>query len=166
MLKYVTAEVTFGEVPSEVTLCINISGCPIQCSGCHSKYLWEDIGEYLTTDVLANFITNNKGITCICLMGGDRRPHEIYRLAKWIKENSNLKVCWYSGASLRNDFPSEYFDYLKTGPYKEDLGGLNSITTNQRFYEVKEKLDYKTNSVLYRYLEDVTWKFQKIERKE
>ena len=159
MLKYVTAEVTFGEVPSEVTLCIGISGCPIHCEECHSKYLWEDTGENLTIDVLKDLIAKNEGITCICLMGGDSAPHEVYRLAKWIRENSSLKICWYSGASLRNDFPISYFDYLKTGPYKKDLGGLSSPTTNQRFYQIFPKYDITSNKVLYRYLEDVTFKF-------
>ena len=64
--------------------------------------------------------------------------------------------------SLRQDLPLEYFDYIKTGPYKKELGGLDSITTNQRFYQVKKKLAYMSDEVMYRYLEDITWKFQKL----
>ena len=44
MLKYVNTGVVFQEIPDEVTLAINISNCPCRCPGCHSHYLWEDIG--------------------------------------------------------------------------------------------------------------------------
>jgi anaerobic ribonucleoside-triphosphate reductase activating protein len=163
MLKYAETRVTFEEVPSEVALCINITGCPIHCEGCHSPHLWKDTGRVLTTDVLTELIVKNEGITTICFMGGDAYPEDVYLLAEWVKENTPLKVCWYSGAALRRNFPIKYFDYLKTGPYKKELGGLDSIATNQRFYEIKDKLDYKNKRVLYRYLEDITWKFQKDE---
>jgi anaerobic ribonucleoside-triphosphate reductase activating protein len=46
MLKYVDTAVTFAEFPNEVSLCINISGCPCCCDGCHSPYLSKDIGEH------------------------------------------------------------------------------------------------------------------------
>lgn len=156
--------VTFGEIPSEVTFCINITGCKIRCPDCHSKHLWEDTGEELTPVVLSNLIAKNDGITAISFMGGDAHPEEIYELAKWVKNNTELKVCWYSGEYLRKDFPKEYFDYLKTGPYNKELGGLDSITTNQRFYEIRlqeiKNIEGEvTNS--YRYLEDLTHKFWK-----
>ena len=45
MLKYANFDIVFQEVPEEVTLAINISNCPNQCPGCHSKYLWENKGK-------------------------------------------------------------------------------------------------------------------------
>ena len=42
-MKYVSTEVVFVEIPNEITLAINISGCKIRCPDCHSKYLWDDI---------------------------------------------------------------------------------------------------------------------------
>lgn len=164
MLKYSNAVVTFVEIPTEVTLCINITGCPIKCEGCHSPHLWEDTGEELTPVVLSDLIAKNEGITAVSLMGGDANPEEIYNLAKCIKNNTNLKVCWYSGEYLRKDFPKEYFDYLKTGPYNKELGGLDNMTTNQRFYkirlkEIKNSKGEVVNS--YRYLEDKTHLFWK-----
>ena len=48
MIKYVNTEVVFQEIPDETTLAINISGCPCHCPGCHSSYLWEDVGTPLT----------------------------------------------------------------------------------------------------------------------
>ncbi len=47
MLKYVDTAIVFSEIPGEITLAINISGCPNHCQGCHSKYLWKDYGEIL-----------------------------------------------------------------------------------------------------------------------
>lgn len=161
MLKFKDTMVTFEEVPSEVTLCVNITGCPIHCPDCHSKHLWEDIGEELKPVTVSNLIAKNDGITTVCFMGGDNAPEEVYELAKWVKDNTELKVGWYSGKNLNINMPLEYFDFIKTGPYKKELGGLDSITTNQRFYEVKKKYAYNSNDVMYRYLEDVTYKFWK-----
>ena len=44
MLNYLNTGVVFQEIPDEVTLSINITGCPSRCPGCHSQYLWENIG--------------------------------------------------------------------------------------------------------------------------
>ena len=49
-LKYLGYSIVFQEVPDEVTLAINISGCPHKCEGCHSKYLWEYDGHYVSDD--------------------------------------------------------------------------------------------------------------------
>ena len=59
MLKYVEVQVGFSEVPEEIALCINISGCPIHCKGCHSPHLWKDIGKELTVEVLERLIGKN-----------------------------------------------------------------------------------------------------------
>ena len=56
MLKYTTVQVTFREIPDEITLCINISNCPIRCPDCHSKELWNDIGTDLTPEELQQLI--------------------------------------------------------------------------------------------------------------
>lgn len=163
MLKYVEVQVGFSEVPEEIALCINISGCPIHCKGCHSPHLWKDIGKELTIEALKMLIARNSGITCVAFMGGDASPDEIETLAKWVKNKTGLKVCWYSGRktlTLNNNFviAYDYFDYIKVGPYEEDKGGLNEPTTNQRFYEVKH---VRENDLAFNMLEDITFKFQR-----
>lgn len=151
MLKYVDTMVTFSEFPDEVSLCINISGCPNSCVGCHSSYLKEDIGDSLNEKALGKLIKENNGITCIGFMGGDREPSEINRLAKFVKDNTKLKVGWYSGSErLLNDIDRQLFDFIKIGPYIEKYGPLNKCTTNQRMYE---NIDGN--------LEDITYKFWK-----
>ena len=138
MLKYVNTMVTFSEVPDEISLCINITGCKIGCKNCHSSYLAEDIGEKLTLDKIYKLIDNNEGITCICFMGGDSSPKEIDMFARCIKDLYDIKVAWYSGRQeLAKEINLKWFDFLKLGPYIEELGPLNSKTTNQRFYKVE-----------------------------
>ena len=138
MLKYVDTKVVFAEIPDEITLAINISGCPCNCKGCHSSYLAKDIGEPLDLQHLTNLIDSNKGISCVCIMGGDANPSEVDDIAQDIKEYyPKLKVGWYSGRQeLSKDIELGNFDYIKLGPYIEEFGPLNSKTTNQRFYKV------------------------------
>ena len=64
MLKYVNTGIVFQEIPDEVTLAINISNCPCRCPGCHSHYLWEDIGLPLNTDAIDAFV-ERYGWRCI-----------------------------------------------------------------------------------------------------
>lgn len=87
MLKYTDTQVTFAEIPDEITLCINLSNCPCHCKGCHSSYLAEDIGEVLTITRIEKLIKANKGITAICFMGGDNDPKLINHYAKVIKKS-------------------------------------------------------------------------------
>ena len=147
MLKYLNTQVTFSEVPDEITLCINITGCKIGCKNCHSSYLAEDIGNELNGNSIKELINNNKGITCICFMGGDSNPLEVDALAQWVKINYPIKTAWYSGRQeLSKDINPNNFNFIKLGPYIEDLGPLNSKTTNQRFYKIeKDKLVDITN---------------------
>lgn len=150
MLKYVDTKVVFVEIPNEITLAINISGCPCNCKNCHSSYLAEDIGEPLDLQHLTNLIDSNRGISCVCIMGGDVNPSEVDDIAQDIKEYyPELKVGWYSGRQeLSKDIELGNFDYIKLGPYKEEFGPLNSRTTNQRLYQIK---NYKMLDITSRF---------------
>lgn len=138
MLKYVDTKVVFAEIPDEITLAIDISNCPCHCEGCHSPYLADDIGEPLDLQHLTDLIDSNRGISCVCIMGGDANPSEVDDIAQDIKEYyPELKIAWYSGRQeLSKDINLENFDYVKLGPYIKDKGPLNSPTTNQRFYKI------------------------------
>lgn len=141
MLKYVDTLVSFQEIPDEISLCINISNCPNNCPGCHSAYLKDDIGTPLTYTELMRILKDIRGITCVCFMGGDKEPWEIQRLAQFIREKG-LKVAWYSGKQeLHEDIRLANFDYVKLGPYVEELGPLTSRTTNQVMYKIDHLAD-------------------------
>ena len=156
MLKYVDTLISFAEIPDEITLAINISNCPCHCEGCHSSYLAEDIGEPLDLQHLTNLIDSNKGITCVCIMGGDANPSEVDDIAQDIKEYyPELKVGWYSGRQeLSKDINLENFDYVKLGPYMKDRGPINCKTTNQVLLEIEVVQDKV-------FTKDITAKFWK-----
>ena len=97
MLKYLNTAVTFSEFPDEISLCINITGCKINCPECHSSYLANDIGEPLYLETVYDLIDKNEGITCLGLMGGDAEPLYINIIAKAVKDLYDIKVGWYSG---------------------------------------------------------------------
>ena len=143
-LRYANTQVVFTEVPNEISLAINITGCTIHCKGCHSQWLWSNKGKELTKDELHNLIENNKGITTVLFMGGDNFIEQLTARARNIKYHyPNLKVAWYSGRDGLEDSRSfrikelmTYLDYVKVGPYIKKLGGLDSPNTNQRFYKI------------------------------
>lgn len=141
MLRYTNYDIVFQEVPGEVTLAINISGCPNHCIGCHSSYLMEDKGDELNEDVLTGLLGKyGSAITCICFMGGDSSPADVDKLATFVKTYTErkIKTAWYSGKSRISEACCiTNFDFIKLGPYIQHLGGLDSPATNQRFYRIE-----------------------------
>lgn len=142
-MKYVDTKVVFREVPDELTLAINISGCPVKCPGCHSSYLTQDIGEVLDKETLGNLINANPGISCVSFMGGDADPAFISTLAESVhSSHPGMKTCWYSGRDLDNARPYlENLDFVKVGPYIDEFGPLDKETTNQRFYRIEHSAE-------------------------
>ena len=94
-------------------------------------------------------------------MGGDADPLSVNAYASIIKEQfPNLKVAWYSGRQeLSKDIELSNFDFIKIGPYIEELGPLNHKTTNQRMYRIV--LDHYDDGTSGYELEDITHKFWK-----
>lgn len=157
MLKYSNYEITFAEIPDEISLCINITNCPHMCVDCHSPWLREDNGTPLTYAELIKLIKQNIGISCVCFMGGDKEPWEVARLAKLIREDfPKLKTAWYSGGT--EVLNTDCFNYIKVGPYIEKFGPLNCKTTNQILYEV---VTFKTDTDQWEQLMNITHKFWK-----
>lgn len=162
MLKYVNYDIVFQEIPNETTLAINISNCPCHCKGCHSPYLAKDIGTELTSYSLLELLKKNKGVTCVAMMGGDSEPQEVEYFSELVRNIAGLRYAWYSGRQeLPKDIDISKFDYIKLGPYIEELGGLKSPTTNQRFYEVQMSREIDENDNPIYGLVDVTDVFWK-----
>ena len=154
-LKYLGYSIVFQEVPNEISLAINISGCPYKCRGCHSSYLWEYKGNYISEDLDFIIKQNLDFITCVCFFGGDQNIVELYDLLKHIRSKYEVKTCLYSGQDLLSNLNKlfDVLDYIKIGSYKENLGGLKSTTTNQHMYMICQD----------RSLKDITFTFQQKE---
>ena len=156
-LKYLGYSIVFQEVPDEVTLAINISGCPHKCVGCHSKYLWEYKGNYISDD-LDNLIEKYKGlITCVCFMGGDQNQDELADLLIYVKQHK-LKTALYTGLDSMMNLDYRIvrnLDYCKIGHYDSVYGGLDSLNTNQQM------LKWNKHAIEW---EDTTHKFWKKEK--
>ena len=142
MLKCYSYDIVCQEIPDEISLAVNISCCPNRCPGCHSPWLWSNEGEDMTEEMLEMLIGKySAAVTCFCFMGGDAEPTEVMRLARWIRGRwPHLKTAWYSGKeALPEGFETTSMNYIKLGPYIEELGGLKSPDTNQRLFKVSEE---------------------------
>ena len=143
MLRYAGHDVVFQEFPDEVTLAVNLAGCPHRCPGCHSPWLWRDEGEELDEARLLALADSYRGdVTCVALMGGDADPQAVARLLTAVRERfgPRMHTGWYSGSdALPDGFRPEAFTYVKLGPWRAGLGPLTSPATNQRLYRVTSR---------------------------
>lgn len=185
-LNYTTEQITFQEVPNEISLSFLIAGCPLKCKGCHSADSWRATSKAseAKTVIKEDFITTNKSkthpinsntrnqltkeyletriqqyqdmISCVLFLGGEWQIEQLIELLQTVKNtNPSLKTCLYTGLELdeivdlikqevnkRADigwayiFENNLLDYLKTGRWIRELGGLDNKNTNQRFYKV------------------------------
>ena len=135
--------IVLQEVPSEISLCIYVGNCKRGCPGCHSPYLAESDGVDVE-DNIQKWIDNDRdAISCVLFMGGDQdysnEDNNLERCIDIVRAN-NLKVALYSGATLKTIDHSLLYklNYVKIGPYVEELGGLSEPTTNQRIYRIED----------------------------
>ena len=190
-LSYTTEQITFQEVPNEISLSFLIAGCPLKCKGCHSADSWSVTSEVnkanetvkskihpinsntrsqLTKEYLENRIKQYQDmISCVLFLGGEWKIRQLIELLQTVKNskyaNPSLKTCLYTGLELdeivdliqqevneKTDigwkyiFENNLLDYLKTGRWIRELGGLDNKNTNQRFYKVNVKHEERSHS--------------------
>ncbi len=137
--------IVFQEVPDEISLCFSITGCKVGCKGCHSTELWnENYGMALTNDNFIAWLKKYRGlISCVVFFGGEWQPSALIEKLL-IAKNFGLKTCLYSGEKHIDINISQHLNFLKTGAWQADLGGLDSLTTNQVFRDLNtgEKLNH------------------------
>ena len=135
-LYFFTKDVVFQEVPNEISLSFSIAGCTNNCKNCS----WQHIKiqpKQLSSTVFENYLKKYKGlVSCIVFLGGDWKPRVLLNRLKKAKEYG-FKTCLYTGKTDVSEEIKSFLDYLKVGPYIEELGGLTSEKTNQKFIEVK-----------------------------
>ena len=137
MIKYIPelSDVVFEEIPDRVSLAVEITNCRGTCPGCHSPFLKLDIGKELTPEDIDKLIEENFGVNCFLFMGEGNDLQALLSLCAYLKKRfPQLETGLYSG---REEIEKELFaafDYVKLGPYVQELGPLNERTTNQRLY--------------------------------
>lgn len=131
-------QIALQEVPGEISLCFSISGCQLRCKGCHSPFLWkENTGQKLTLENYNKLLEKYKNYaTCVLFMGGEWHPEALEILLISAQKHS-YKTCLYTGENSISNNLKQHLNWLKTGPWVEALGGLNSKKTNQKFIEVQ-----------------------------
>jgi len=138
---YSYPQIVFKEVPGEISLALSISGCSLQCKECHSIETWDSkFGEELTASVLHDLINKNKGITCVLFYGGEWDLETLSAMFS-VAHKVGLKIALYTGRELEY-FSTDIFDsidYIKTGPYIKELGGLGVECSNQVLYKIINK---------------------------
>ena len=144
-LRFTREEIVWQEVPNEVSLAFLLSGCPLRCVGCHSADSWKaGLGEALSVDYLRERLQRYAGLlTCVLFLGGEWHIRSLLQHLALAKQNG-LKTCLYTGLDLceidtlayRNEL-LPLLDYLKTGRWQADLGGLGSATTNQKWWRIQ-----------------------------
>ncbi len=144
-LRFISEQIVWQEVPNETSLAFLISGCPLGCKGCHSTESWKlGSGQILSETYLQQRLVQYQGlISCVLFMGGEWLPEQLLQRLQLARQ-FGLKTCLYTGLELEQ-LPAEILavlDYAKTGRWIAELGGLNCITTNQRF------IDLQTGKVL------------------
>ena len=138
MLRYHDIQIVLQEVPNHISLCFNITGCPLRCKGCHSPFLWKNgSGEILTDVVFISFIEKYKNmISCILFMGGEWEEEDLIQKLK-IAKTKGLETCLYTGYDDVSKEIKNQLTWLKTGAWIAEQGGLDSPITNQKFVEIK-----------------------------
>lgn len=152
---YYTPQITFSEVPDEISLTIPTLCYPPHCSqDCNSKSLcwienWKGKKEELTKEIIWNLIMQNEGITCVTIMTSlnFKALTELFKFIKSITPSPKfpyvLKTALYIGLNKKDVDLDEWFnkmisylDYLKVGPFDKKFGPLDNPNTNQKFYKI------------------------------
>lgn len=149
MVNYLYSSILLQEIPHEISLGFQITGCKIACTDCHSPFVWNPYyGNPLTKEVIDRHLIQAKHSSCILFLGGEDKP-DLLELALECRRSYDQKLALYSGRDLSYFFstdltdPSPWIstlDYLKVGPYKKELGGLSDPRTNQRLYKIEESV--------------------------
>lgn len=137
-MNYANLCIVLQEVPGEISICFSITGCELMCNNCHSSYLWKkENGTPLTLQKYKEILTEyNYLASCVLFMGGEWYEKELEKFLI-VAEEFKYKTCLYTGETTISNRLLKHLTWVKTGPWIEKLGGLDSKTTNQKFIEVK-----------------------------
>ncbi len=142
LMRYHKYSIVFNEIPREVTLAFSITGCGGPCKNCHSPFLHDkNKGKLLTDQIFLSLVKKYKNqISCILFLGGEWEENRLNYLLKLSRRNK-IKTALYTRMNFKDISRKLKYNltYLKVGEYLEGFGGLESVITNQRLYQLKPK---------------------------
>lgn len=135
---YHNIQIVLKEVPGEISICFSICGCQLYCKGCHSPFLWtEKNGILLTESLFIEVLEKYQDFaSCILFMGGEWHEKELIYYLKYAQKKG-YKTCLYSGENTIHKNITDHLNWVKTGKWLANYGGLDSSTTNQKFINLK-----------------------------
>ncbi len=111
-------------------------------------------GVPLTKEEFVNIFNKYDGlVTCVLFLGGDQYTDELIELSS-IARSLGCKVAFYSGKDEVKKELIKHFDYYKVGSYKEEFGGLDKPSTNQRLYKISDNKTTDITSLFWENKED------------
>lgn len=133
-------DIVFQEVPNEISIAFYVCGCPLRCPGCHSPELWTEKTGFPLTDALFKDILNRyrTRATCVLFLGGEWHIKTLQTHLQFARRQGYLTAL-YTGLEKVPESLEKDLDYLKTGPWRAELGGLESPTTNQIFMDLRNR---------------------------
>lgn len=139
-LPVVNKGITLTEIPNRISVFFEIGNCTCHCDGCHSPELWDTnyTRPNMTVQEIVDYVDEQYklGANAVVLMGGMNNKDvskDVFTLL--LLELSTRQVGIYVGSDDLEWLPLLPVRWIKAGGYEKDKGGLDSPTTNQRFYE-------------------------------
>lgn len=155
VLKYpvVNTGITFNELPDKMAYALELGACKQHCVGCHSPELQnEDVDLTSLLDILEEAQDAvDAGANAIVVMGGTNNKHITHEsLIALLRDLAFIAPTGlYSGSDDEEQDKMLAVEgqctWLKTGPYVDALGGLESPRTNQRFYYISQSYNLDKN---------------------
>lgn len=137
-MKYLRKGMSISLVPDKISLYFEVTGCSLRCNGCHTPELREDIGTAFTDEGLSKILSRYKGhADVVVFLGGEASLQELTKMLRLCKDHGFL-TCMFTGLPFVPSTVMKELTYIKTGPYVEKLGGLESKTTNQKFTRLSD----------------------------
>lgn len=132
------AQIVFQELPEHISLAYTIYGCPLACEGCHSEDTWDKRQGHALSDqsFTEDLITYQGLINAVVFFGGEWHPLALQAKLK-IAQAHGLKTCLYTGLDSVSRLLKPHLDFVKTGRWIPELGGLDATTTNQKFLKLE-----------------------------
>lgn len=158
-LPVVNKGITLTEIPNRISVFFEIGNCTCHCEGCHSPELWDTnyTDPNMTLQEIIDYVREQYklGADAVVFMGGwnnEDVPRTTLELLL-LELSNRYQVGIFVGDDYLGCLPRLPLRWIKTGRYEKDKGGLDSPTTNQRFYEFNyysQKWEDKTKEYFQR----------------